>query len=1047
MFSRFFIDRPIFASVVSLVVVLAGLVSIQNLPVSLYPELTPPTIVVEASYPGASAEVISETVLAPLEQKINGVENMIYMNSNASGSNGKANISVFFQVGVDPDKAMIDVNNRVQMVASSLPEDVRKYGIRTNKRSSSILQVLSIYSVDARYDATYVGNYALLNIVDELKRLEGVGDAVVMSGNDYSMRIWLKPDKLAKMSLSTSDVASAIAAQNSQHTAGAVGKEPLDIKVDRSYIISAPGRYSTVKEFEDIVLRANSDGTALRLKDVADVELGAQTYDIVAKTQGYDAVPVMIYLSPGANALATAERVTKKMESMAKTYPQGLCHKVVFDTSGFVKNSVKEVVKTLFEAMALVFMVILLFLKNLRATIIPCLAVPVSIIGAFAGMMLLGFSINILTLFGLVLAIGIVVDDAIVVIENVERIMRTQKLPVREATIRAMEEVTGALVAIVLVLCAVFVPVSFMGGLAGTMYKQFAITIAVSVVISGICALTLTPALCVVFLGSHDQSKIKKNRFLEWFDEKFKRLTDKYADAVRFIAKNARISLMLITGILAVTILLFKITPGSLLPEEDQGVFISCAILDPAASLDRSVEVMSIVDGAMRKDPGVRDGMFIAGFDMLGGSVSTSAATEFFVLNDWSERTAPDQSSSAIAKKAMAVGVKIPDGLIMAFCPPPIVGMSMTGGFEAYIQKIGDSDSKALEEKIKEFITVAAKYPQLGKISTVFSASTPQFNMEVDNLKALSMNVPIHEIYDAMSSTFNVRYVNDFSKFGRGFKVMMQAKGNYRAFPEQISEVYVKSKDGSMIPLSAFVKLTPIVGAVVVERFNVFPAAKIMGNPAPGYTSGEAIKAVEQIGKEIFGSEYMLSWIGSAYQEKQVGGQSYDAMVLGLLVVFLILAAQYERWTLPLAVIFAVPFAMFGAIIAVILRGQSNDIYFQIALVTLMGLSAKNAILIVEFAVILRKTGESLLESAVKAARLRFRPIIMTSLAFILGCVPLAISSGAGSASRHSLGTGVIGGMLGATILAPLFVPLFYVLITGISEKIRNRSKANNVHA
>ncbi|MDR1375377.1 MAG: multidrug efflux RND transporter permease subunit [Holosporaceae bacterium] len=1047
MFSRFFIDRPIFASVVSLVVVLAGLVSVGNLPISLYPELTPPTIVVDAMYPGASAEVISETVLAPLEQKINGVEEMIYISSNASSSNGKASISVFFQVGADPDKAMINVNNRVQMVTSSLPEDVRRYGITVNKRSSSILQVLSVYSEDARYDATYIGNYALLNIVDELKRLDGVGDAVVMSGNDYSMRIWLKPDKLAKMSLSTSDVVSAISAQNSQHTAGAVGKEPLDIKVDRSYIISAPGRYSTVKEFENIILRANSDGTALCLKDVADVELGAQTYDIVAKTHGYDAVPIMIYLSPGANALATAERVTKKMESMVEAYPKGLRHKVVFDTTGFVKNSVKEVVKTLFEAIALVFLVILLFLKNLRATIIPCLAVPVSIIGAFAGMILLGFSINILTLFGLVLAIGIVVDDAIVVIENVERIMRTQQLSVREATIKAMEEVTGALVAIVLVLCAVFVPVSFMGGLAGTMYKQFAITIVVSVIISGICALTLTPALCVVFLKNHNPSKLRKNKFFEWFDEKFNRLTDKYVDVVKFITKNVKFSLMLVAVFLAITVALFKITPGSLLPEEDQGVFISCAILDPAASLDRSVEVISIVDKAMRKDPGVLDGMFIAGFDMLGGSVSTNAATEFFSLKDWSKRTRLDQSSDMMAKKAMGIGAKITDGLIMAFCPPPIVGMSMTGGFEAYIQKIGDSNSKALEEKVKEFIAVAAKRLQLGKISSVFNASTPQFSMEVDNLKALSLNVPIHEIYDTMSSTFNARYVNDFSKFGRGFKVMVQAKGNYRAFPEQISEIYVKSKEGSMIPLSAFVKLTPTVGAITAERFNVFPAAKIMGNPAPGYTSGEAIKAVEEIAKEIFGSEYMLSWIGSAYQEKQAGGQSSSAMILGLLVVFLILAAQYERWTLPLAVVFVVPFAMFGAIVAVVLRGQSNDIYFQIALVTLVGLSAKNAILIVEFAVILRKAGEALLESAIKAARLRFRPIIMTSVAFILGSVPLAISSGAGSASRHSLGTGVIGGMLGATILAPLFVPLFYVLITGISERIRDRRKQSNAKA
>lgn len=1039
MFSRFFIDRPIFASVVSIIVVLAGIISMNNLPVAQYPELTPPTIVVETNYPGASAEVISETVLAPLEQKINGVEDMIYMSSVASSNNGKGTTQVFFKVGTDPDQAMINVNNRVQMVTSTLPEDVRRYGVNVLKRSPAILQVLAIYSEDSRYDATYLGNYALLHIVDELKRLEGVGDVAVMTGNDYAMRIWLKPDKLAKLKLSTSEVAAAIASQNCQRAAGGIGKQPLDVKVDRSYVITAQSRYSSEKQFEDIILRTNEDGTALRLKDVADIQLGAQTYDVVAKTGNNEAVPLMVSLAPGANALATAELVNKKMEELSKAYPDGIKHKLVYETSGFVKQSIHEVVKTLLEAIGLVFIVILLFLKNFRATFIPCLAVPVSIIGAFAGMMMFGFSINTLTLFGLVLAIGIVVDDAIVVIENVERIMQTEKLPAREATIKAMEEVTGALVAIVLVLCAVFVPVSFMGGLAGVMYRQFAITIAVSVVISGICALTLTPALCALLLKNSSSAQQVGQKFFEKFDVAFNAVTNQYMKLVKFFLSHVKVSVSLIAAIVVGAILLFRVTPGSLLPDEDQGLFLACGIMDPAASLERSQKVIEQVSGTMSKDPNVKDGMYVAGYDMLSGTVSTNAATSFFLLKDWSERTKKEQAAQMLARKAMGIGAGVTDGMVLAFCPPAIVGMSTTGGIEGFVQQTCNADNRALEAKIKALVAEASKRPEFASVSSTFNGSTPQFRMDVDNLKALSFNVSINEIYMTMASMFNTYYVNDFSKNGRGFKVLMQAKGDYRSCPDKIEEIYVKSQSGAMIPLSAFVKLEPTVGPVVVERFNVFPAAKVMATPAPGYTSGEAIAALEDLSKKILGSDYMLSWTGSAYQEKETGGTSNNALLLGLLVVFLILAAQYERWTLPFAVIFAVPFALFGAILAVFLRGFSNDIYFQIALVTLIGLSAKNAILIVEFAVMLRKAGKSLVEAAIQAAHLRFRPIVMTSLAFVLGCVPLAISTGAGCASRHSLGTGVIGGMLGATVLAPLFVPLFYVLITMLSEKFRNR--------
>lgn len=1039
MFSRFFIDRPIFATVVSLLIVLAGIVSINNLPVENYPNLTPPTITVQAKYPGANAETLSETVLAPLEQKINGVEDMIYMNSVASANSGEATISVYFKVGTDPDMAMINVNNRVQQANASLPEITKKYGVNVLKKSSSILTVLAFYCDNGRYDSTYVGNYVSLNIVDALKRIEGVGEAQAMAGNEYAMRIWLKPDKLAKLNLSAAEIAAAVAQQNEQRAAGAIGKTPMSIKVDRNYIISAQGRLTTEEEFGNIIIRANEDGTALRLRDVADIELGAQTYDMSARMEnGVEASPIMISLAPGANALATQERIDKKLEELSKAFPEGIKYRVAVNTTKFVKHSINEVVRTLFEAIVLVFCVILLFLKNFRATLIPSFAVPVSIIGAFAGMLMFGFSINTLTLFGLVLAIGIVVDDAIVVIENVERIMRVEKLSVRDATIKAMDEVSGALIAIVLVLCAVFVPVSFMSGMSGTMYRQFAITIAVSVVISGLCALTLTPALCVVFLkGGHSSGKIAENKFFKKFDIFFDWLTEKYVAAVSFFLRHRKSAVTFIAAIMVAIVELFHITPTGLVPDEDQGFCLGAAMLDPASSLEKSENVMRYTVDGLKKDPAVDGALFAAGFDILSSTLSTSSGTMFVMLKDFEERKKPGMSVKDVMNRINRIGFTIPNGLVFAFAMPPISGMDTTGGVSAYIQETGVSDSKALEKKVNEFVAAASKCPELTSVRTTFNASTPQMRLDIDVLKALSLGVSIDEVYNAIGSNFNSLYINDFSKFGRGFKVMIQAKDVYRAYPENLNEVYVKSAKGAMIPVSSFAKLIPVTGPTIVERFNIFQAAKIMANPAPGYSSGQAIAAIEKLAREQLGSEYTLSWTGSAYQEKENSGSSSDAIVLGMLVVFLILAALYERWTLPFAVLMTVPFAVFGAIVAIAARSVTNDIYFQVALITLVGLSAKNAILITEFAVMLRKEGLSLIDAAIKAAHLRFRPIVMTSLAFILGCVPLAVSTGAGSACRQAIGTSVIGGMLGATILAPLFVPLFYVFITGLSENFR----------
>ena len=1030
MFSKFFIDRPIFATVVSLLITLAGLVSIKTLPVEQYPDLTPPTIAVSATYPGASPEVIANTVAAPLEQQINGVEDMLYMNSTSS-ANGDMALTVYFKVGTDPDQAMINVNNRVQGATATLPEDVRRYGVTVEKKSSAILQMIAFYSPSGRSDTTTIGNYVLINIVDDLKRIEGVGDAMVMSANDYAIRIWVKPDVLSQRNLSIAEVASAIQAQNAQRAAGKIGQAPMPVPVDRSYSIIAPGRFSTVEEFENIILRANPDGTTLKLKDVARVELGSQTYEFNGSFNHQPAVPVGIYLSPGANAVATAEAVQNYLKEAAQNFPaeMDLAYNTAYDTTLFVNESIKEVIKTLVEAMVLVFLVVFLFLKDWRATLIPCLAVPVSIIGAFAGMELMHFSINTLTLFGLVLAIGIVVDDAIVVIENVERIMHEDNLPVREATLKAMSEVSGPVVAIVLVLCSVFVPVAFMGGLTGVMYKQFAITIAVSVVISGLVALTLTPALCVLLLKKQERPT---RGFFYQFDKWFDNLTQQYGKLVSFVLHKGIVSAILMGVLLLAIGGLFKIVPGSLLPTEDQGIIMVAAQLDPSSSLSASDKVSKEMEDVLLSIPSVEKEMTFAGYDMLTGAQKNNSVASFVMLKPWDERKDKNESSTAtVAQVYQKAQQQVPGALVMPFNPPPIMGMSTTGGLEGYIQNRSAGGSVELAAQLNKFLEAARKRPELTAVSSSFSASVPQYSLNVDEVKAQSMGVSLDALYATLQGTFGNMYINDFTYMGRSFKVMMQAEGEYRARPDQLGGIYVKSSNGSMVPLSSLVTLTPSLGPDIVERFNVFPSAKVMASPAPGYSSGDAIRAVEETAKETLDSGFTLAWTGTTYQEKLAGSSSASALLLGMLVVFLILAAQYEKWSLPIAVLLAVPFALFGALLGTWIRGLSNDIYFQIALVALVGLAAKNAILIVEFAVLLKEQGMNKAQAALHASLLRFRPIVMTSLAFILGCVPLAISFGAGAASRHAIGTAVVCGMLIATGVAPMFVPWFFTLFAG----------------
>ena len=1042
MFSKFFINRPIFSTVISLLILLAGIISITQLPIEQYPDLTPPSVQVSAQYPGASPEVIADTVAAPIEQQVNGVEDMLYMNSTSS-ANGDMNLMVYFEVGTDPDQAMINVNNRVQAATTTLPEDVRRYGVTVQKRSSAILQLITMFSPSGVYDTTYIGNYALVNVVDDLKRINGVGDAQVMSANDYSIRIWLKPDVMSQLGVSVSDVMAAVQAQNTQRAAGKIGQPPLLHSVDRMYSIIAPGRLQEPEEFEEIILRANPDGTSLRLKDVARVELGSQTYEFSGKYNNQPAVPIGVFLSPGANAVATAEAVKKRMEELSQNFPGGIEYKVAYDTTLFVNASIEEVIHTLIEAMILVFLVMYLFLHDWRATLIPCLAVPVSIVGAFAGMLLLGFSINTLTLFGLVLAIGIVVDDAIVVIENVERIMHDEHLPVKEATIKAMDEVTGPVVAIVLVLCSVFVPVAFMGGFTGVMYQQFAITIAVSVVISGLVALTLTPALCALLLKD---MKPRTSGFFFKFDQWFAKVTNTYTGWAGFFIRRIPAAVLALLLIWGGAVGLFKIVPSSLLPDEDQGMLIVATMLDPATSLSTSQKVAQQLEEIILEQPAVKEELTFAGYDILSSTMKSSSIASFISLIPWKERKTQELSSFGVVSAIGKLGAGITGALVMPFNPPPIMGMSTTGGLEGYVQNRSGQGSDALEAKVNEFIAAAQKRPELTGVSTTFSSATPQYKLTVDEIKAMAMNVSLSELYTTIQGTFGTAYVNDFTKYSRSFRVMVQADGDYRARPEQLGDIYVRSNTGAMVPLSAFITLTPILGPDMVERFNAFPAAKVMATPADGYSSGQAIAAMEQVARETLGEEFTLSWTGTTYQETISGSSSTIALMLGILVVFLILAAQYERWGLPLAVILAVPFGMFGALLGTYMRGLSNDIYFQIALVALVGLAAKNAILLVEFAVLVKEQGATAYDAALQSVKLRFRPIVMTSLAFILGCVPLAVSSGAGAASRHSIGTAVVFGMLAATAIAPLFIPLFFYLISG-GWKEKNDPEATGAKA
>jgi multidrug efflux pump len=1038
MFSHFFIRRPIFASVLSIVIVLAGVVAILNLPIAQYPEIAPPQVTVQAFFPGATGEALQRTVAAPIEEQINGVEGMLYVGSIATG--GAVTTTVTFEVGTDIDLAANNVANRVRLAEPRLPEEVRRNGVTVQKQNNNFMQIATLTSPDGSQDQVFLSNYATLNMLEPLKRVRGVGNVLVFGARDYSMRVWLDPLKLSRLGLTVDDVAQAIREQNAQFAIGKLGQEPAPPDVQLTYTVNAEDRLRTPQDFAGIVLRADESGRQLTLGDVARIELGAQDYTGEARLDGRPAVFLAVFLQPGANALATASGVNAQLQSLAKAFPAGVQMDLPFDTTRFVLVSIEEVLHTLGIAMLLVFLVVYLFLQSFRATIIPMIAVPVSLVGTFAGMYALGFSINTLTLFGLVLAIGIVVDDAIVVLENTERLMATQGMSAREAAFESMREVTGPVVAIVLVLVSVFLPVAFLGGLAGQLYRQFAITIAMSVVISGIVALTLTPALCALVLRKPHGTPEERGGFFGAFNRWFARLTGRYVGVVEFLARRKAVGVGLFLVVVLAVFGLFRLVPGSLVPSEDQGYFIAASFLPDGAALSRTRAYGEKVEKILLADPAIEHVATINGFNFVGGGADSAVSTMFVMLKPWGERKSRDLSIEATIGRFFGATMPMKEAMSFGFNPPPIQGLGTTGGFEGYVQARVEATTAELNAVTQKFLAELRNDPRVLGAQTLFRADSPQLRVHLDRAKAKALGVPVDRVFSTLQAAFGSMYVNDFDRAGRVYRVQVQAEPAYRARPEDLGKLFTRSDTGAMVPLSSLIRVDYEAGAETVERFNLYPSIKIIGAPGIGHSSAEAIAAVEEAGARVLPPGYGIAWTGAAFEEKKSGSTSTNVLLFGMVFVFLILAAQYERWSLPVAVLLAVPFALFGALIAVWARGMSNDVYFQIGLVTLVGLAAKNAILIVEFASQRRDAGDSPREASTNAARLRFRPIVMTSLAFILGVLPLALSSGAGSAARRSMGTGVLGGMLAATLLAVAFIPLFFEMLDRTRRRGGERS-------
>lgn len=1033
MFADFFIRRPVFASVIAILVVFVGLISIPLLPIAEFPEVTPPSVEVTATYTGAGAEVVERSVTTPIEEQINGVEGMIYMSSEST-DDGAMTITVTFDIGYDLDTAAVDVENRADIARGQLPADVIKQGVETLKQEPFVTLCLNLVSPDQRFDTLYLSNYARIHITDVLSRIPGVGSVELFGEREYSMRIWLVPDKLAALNLTANDVVMAISEQNRDVAAGAIGQSPVPGGQKNRLTIQALGRLSEVSEFANIIVRADDQGAVIRIRDLGRVELGAVDYSESVQLNGEPTINICLFERAGGNSLDIAKRTRTTLEKLSKRFPPGLEYRIIYDTTRFVRESIHEVLITLGEAILLVFLVIFVFLRDWRSTLIPAITIPVSLIGTFALMKAMGFSINTLTLFGLVLAVGLVVDDAIVVLENVSRQISEHGLPPMQAASRAMKEVTAPVVATTLVLMAVFIPVAFMPGVTGQLYRQFALTIACAVGISAINALTLSPALSAILLRPKPVSGPEVPASSPSFREK---ALDNYEHVLSRLISHWYWVVGFFVLLVVLTVLMFRLVPTAFVPTEDQGYFMVNIQLPEGASLQRTMKVMDKVTDMSKRIPGVENVLGFGGFSFVDGATASNVATVFPILLPWEQRTSNEMQLAAIIASASADFSGIPEAAIQAFSPPAVHGLSKTGGFQFELQDLTGGSLKDLEKLAGEFVAQGNAMPELNGLFTGFSASTPQLYVDVDRTRAMMMGVSVDDVFRALQIYLGAYYVNQFNKYGRVYDVYVQAEGEVRRSQEDISRLYVRNRAGEMVPLGTLVSIRPQLGSRLISHYNLYRSAAINGHAAPGYSSGQAIAAMETLADRLLPEGYGYEWTGIVYQALKSQHQAPLIFAMALIFVFLFLAALYESWSMPFMIMLTVPLAMLGALVAQWTRGLDNDVYCQIGLVMLIGLASKNAILIVEFARRRRQQGLSIVEAALHAARVRLRPILMTALAFIFGVLPLVFASGAGSASRHSLGTAVFGGMLAATLMSLLLVPVIYVLVERLSERFR----------
>jgi hydrophobe/amphiphile efflux-1 (HAE1) family protein len=1031
--ARFFIDRPIFAMVIAIIIVILGGVAIPSLPIATYPEVVPPVVQITAQYRGGNSGDLEKTVAQPIEQQLVGLDGMLYFFSRSS-NDGTLTIDVTYQLGTDIDLATVKTQNKVAIALPLLPPEVQRQGVTVKKVSSAFLMAISLTATDGRYDDLFLNNYATINLVDKIGSLPGVGDSRLAASQNYGMRVWTNPDKMAKLGLTATDVSNAIATQNRQNPAGALGQPPTPRGTDFQYPVNAIGRLIDPSQFGDIVIRALPDGSLLRLRDIGRVELGAQDYKTYSRTNNKPASIIIVYLSPGANAVDTANAVIKFMQTAKDSFPGGVEYAVPYDATKFVRAAIADVVKTLFIAVGLVILVVFVFLQSWRATLIPLLTVPVAVVGTFALFPLLGFSINMTSMFGLVLAIGIVVDDAIVVTEAVQ-LNLDRGMSARDATIHAMDEVSGPVVAIAAILAAVFIPVAFLGGISGQIYRQFALTIAASVLISAFSALSLSPALCTLLLKPAGESKGLLAKAFGGFNVAFDWTRNVYLSGVKTMVRRSFFALAALAVFFVMAGGLFKILPTGFLPDEDQGVFFTAVRLPDGASLERTRQLTNKVEGILAKLPGVDAVTTFGGLDILTSTNNSNVATVIATLKPWEERKAKNEQFDAILGAAQGQFFAIPEGIVFGFGLPPILGLGTAGGFEYMIEDRSDGSTAQLAAVSDQFVAETQKHPEFALVQSIFRDTVPQYRVNLDSDKAQTLGIPVTDVYNALQTFLGGLYVNDFNRFGRTWQVLLQAEPEYRDAPDDIRRFYVRTANNDMVPLSTLVSIEPMTGPEVIYRYNRYRTSKLIGINAPGYSSGQAADAMEKIAKQILPAGYGYEWTGTEYQEKISEGKEGFVFGFAGVLVFLFLAALYESWSIPFAVVLAVPLGIFGALAGIWLRAYPYDIYTQIGIVTLIGLAAKNAILIVEYAKLRRQEGMEISDAAMEAAKLRLRPILMTSFAFLLGVAPLMFATGAGAASRRSLGTAVFSGMVAATMLAVFIVPVLFYVIDTFSER------------